>query len=247
MSYDSTRASLAYAERGIPKLRQELASDQLITRQKALVTLSDLMHDAERVHEAVRTGCLQQIIQLLQDTDETVRFLSVTVLNSIVQYTVGREAFLKQEGLPILTTLFNDNSEKIKLQAFVAMNELSNLNYFAREIAASGLAMVLVENHLTKISGDVAGESLTVVLIALEILQKLLFISEEVQVQVEKDVNNNKNSDENSEVQESDSKDSKDNKDSEDKTAKLQDINLKNIYLKDYIYNISITQKYKFS
>ena len=78
--YDQTRSEIAYAERGMPKLRFELSSGELIVRQKALVTMSDLMHNTERVHEAVRVGCLQQIIHLLADTDETVRFKAVSVL-----------------------------------------------------------------------------------------------------------------------------------------------------------------------
>merc|ERR1739848_299412 len=92
--YDSTRSALAYAERGMPKLRQELACDELITRQKALVTMSDLMHSTERVHEVVRCGCLLQIIKLLNDSDETIRFKSISVLKTVLQHTVGRDAFL---------------------------------------------------------------------------------------------------------------------------------------------------------
>ena len=86
--YDSTRSALAYAERGMPKLRAELAGDELITRQKALVTMSDLMHSTERVHEAVRCGCLLQIIHLLNDTDETIRFKSVSVLKTVLQAVI---------------------------------------------------------------------------------------------------------------------------------------------------------------
>lgn len=175
--YDQTRSKIAYAERGMPKLRYELSSAELIVRQKALVTMADL-NNTERVHEAVRVGCLQQIIHLLMDTDETVRYKAVSVLQNIVQHTVGREAFIKSKGLENLVKLFKDESVKIQLKAFQAVEELSNVQVYASFIVESGLTNVLVTDHLSSIKADICGEELHVVLTALAILQKLLFMQE---------------------------------------------------------------------
>lgn len=177
--YDQTRSELAYAERGMPKLRYELASDQLIIRQKALTTMSDLMHNNEKVHEAVRVGCLDQIIYLLLDTDETVRYKAVAVLQNIVQHTVGREAFIALSGLKNLILLFKDPSVKIQLKAFQAVEEVSTVQLYASLINKTGLAKVLVTDHLCNIKAALSGEELQVVLTALAILQKLLFVQEE--------------------------------------------------------------------
>lgn len=194
--YDSTRSALAYAERGMPKLRAELAGEELITRQKALVTMSDLMHSTERVHEAVRCGCLLQIIHLLNDTDETIRFKSVSVLKTVLQHTVGRDAFLtKHDGYQDLINLFKDKSIKIRLRAFEAMQTLTTVPYFARVIASRGLCQKLVQEHLCKVDSSLTGESLQVTLQVLDIVHQLLFENYP-------DDNNNdsKNADEDAEI-----------------------------------------------
>jgi len=175
--WDSTRSSLAYAERGMPKLRKELSCEDLITRQKALVTMADLMHSTERVHEAVRSGCLIQIIILMCDQDETIRFKSVSVLQTVLQHTVGREAFLKHEGYSHLVTLFKDDSIKIRLRAFQTMQTLTTVPAYARIVASNGLCEKLVAEHLNEVPATVTGESLEVILMVLEIIHQLLFVN----------------------------------------------------------------------
>lgn len=53
---DPTKAAIAYGCRALPKLNEELQSEVLLTRQKALVALCDLMHDPEHVYEAIHIG-----------------------------------------------------------------------------------------------------------------------------------------------------------------------------------------------
>lgn len=53
---DPTKAAIAYGCRALPKLNEELQSETLLTRQKALVALCDLMHDPEYVYEAINIG-----------------------------------------------------------------------------------------------------------------------------------------------------------------------------------------------
>lgn len=53
---DPTKAAIAYGCRALPKLNEELRSETLLTRQKALVALCDLMHDPEYVYEAINIG-----------------------------------------------------------------------------------------------------------------------------------------------------------------------------------------------
>ena len=134
---ESTRAPLAFGERGIPKLNEELTSTMVVTRQKALVTIEDLMHGVEKVHEAVRCGVMKQIIRLLQDSDDTIRYKSVSVLFIMLQHTVGRQAFLKSDGLDKLIKLFSDKSIKIVKIAFTAMKILTEVPHYAREIVTT--------------------------------------------------------------------------------------------------------------
>lgn len=51
-----TQAAIAYGCRALPKLNEELQADDLLTRQKALMALCDLMHDPEHVYTAIRIG-----------------------------------------------------------------------------------------------------------------------------------------------------------------------------------------------
>jgi hypothetical protein len=53
---DPTKAAIAYGCRALSKLNEELQSRDLLTRQKALVALCDLMHDPEYVYEAINIG-----------------------------------------------------------------------------------------------------------------------------------------------------------------------------------------------
>lgn len=51
-----SQAAIAYGCRALPKLNEELRSEDLLTRQKALVALCDLMHDPEHVYVALDIG-----------------------------------------------------------------------------------------------------------------------------------------------------------------------------------------------
>ena len=53
---DVTKAPLAFGKRAIPKLNEELQDKNLITRQRALMTLCDLVHDPEKIYEAILYG-----------------------------------------------------------------------------------------------------------------------------------------------------------------------------------------------
>lgn len=53
---DPTKAPIAFGRRGLPKLNEELEDPRLLTRQRALMALCDLVHDPENVYTAVGLG-----------------------------------------------------------------------------------------------------------------------------------------------------------------------------------------------
>lgn len=53
---DPTKAPLAFGRRALPKLIQELCSSELLTQQRALMALCELLHDPENVYQAVEIG-----------------------------------------------------------------------------------------------------------------------------------------------------------------------------------------------
>ncbi|XP_007451121.1 PREDICTED: rhabdoid tumor deletion region protein 1 [Lipotes vexillifer] len=85
-----TQAAIAYGCRALPKLNEELQSEDLLTRQKALVALYDLMHDPEHVYTAIRIGCLESLKHLLKDPNDLVRIKTAEVLYIMATHNVGR-------------------------------------------------------------------------------------------------------------------------------------------------------------
>ena len=47
----------------------------LLTRQRALMSLCDYLHDPEHIAEALRVGIAKSLKGLLTDEDSTVRFV----------------------------------------------------------------------------------------------------------------------------------------------------------------------------
>lgn len=53
---DPTKAPVAFGRRGLPKLNEELQHPELLTRQRALMALCDLVHDPENAYQAIGLG-----------------------------------------------------------------------------------------------------------------------------------------------------------------------------------------------
>nr|KAF6404026.1 radial spoke head 14-like protein [Molossus molossus] len=85
-----TQAAIAYGCRALPKLNEELQSEDLLTRQKALMALCDLMHDPEHVYVAINIGCLESLKALLKDSNHMVRIKTTEVLCIMATHNVGR-------------------------------------------------------------------------------------------------------------------------------------------------------------
>uniref|UniRef100_A0A8C6Z9Q4 Radial spoke head 14 homolog n=2 Tax=Nothoprocta perdicaria TaxID=30464 RepID=A0A8C6Z9Q4_NOTPE len=87
---DPTKAPLAFGERALPKLNEELRAPELLTRQRALMALCDLLHDPENVYQAIQLGFLDNLKILLLDSDSTVRQKSTEALYIMATHNVGR-------------------------------------------------------------------------------------------------------------------------------------------------------------
>lgn len=53
---DPTKAPIAFGKRALPKLNEELQSPELLTQQRALMALCDLVHDPENIYQAIELG-----------------------------------------------------------------------------------------------------------------------------------------------------------------------------------------------
>ncbi|XP_004716392.1 radial spoke head 14 homolog [Echinops telfairi] len=139
-----TQAAIAYGCRALPKLNEELQSENLRTRQKALMALCDLMHDPEHVYQAIQIGCLESLKALLRDSNHLVRIKTTEVLCIMATHNIGREGFLKHNVVLFLSLLLNDPQLLCRLNLHQAYKHLAQLPQGAQGIINSGLIPSLV-------------------------------------------------------------------------------------------------------
>uniref|UniRef100_G3TY00 Radial spoke head 14 homolog n=1 Tax=Loxodonta africana TaxID=9785 RepID=G3TY00_LOXAF len=122
-----TQAAIAYGCRALPKLNEELQSEDLQTRQKALMALCDLMHDPEHVYEAIKIGCLESLKALLKDGNHMVRIKTTEVLYIMATHNVGRDGFLEHDVILALSFLLNDPQPLCRENLHLAYKHLAQL------------------------------------------------------------------------------------------------------------------------
>ncbi|KAG9487389.1 hypothetical protein GDO78_007311 [Eleutherodactylus coqui] len=94
---DPTTAPVAFGERALPKLNEELQAPELLTRQRALMALCHLLHDPEDVFQAVRLGFMESLKNLLNDEDPTVRQKTTEIFHIMAGHNIGRDAILRSD------------------------------------------------------------------------------------------------------------------------------------------------------
>ncbi|RXM95778.1 Radial spoke head 14-like [Acipenser ruthenus] len=122
---DCTKAPIAFGRRAVPKLNEELQNPELITRQRALMSLCDLVHDPEIALEAMRLGCLESLKRLLGDVDSTVRMKTTEIFYRLTTHNVGRIAFLKSDVILPLSQLFDEPVDVCRKNMHMAIEMMS--------------------------------------------------------------------------------------------------------------------------
>ncbi|KAM6317923.1 radial spoke head 14 homolog [Podargus strigoides] len=105
---DPTKAPVAFGKRALPKLNEELQSDELLTQQRALMALCDLVHDPENVYQAIEIGFLDNLKALLLHHDSTVRQKTTEILCIMAMHSVGRQGLIQNGVIPALTEFLDD-------------------------------------------------------------------------------------------------------------------------------------------
>ncbi|XP_027024062.1 radial spoke head 14 homolog [Tachysurus fulvidraco] len=105
---DVPRVPVAFGKRAVPKLITQLHDEELKIRQGALCSLCDLLHDPERVYEALHHGCLERLKVLMKDDDVLVRTKTTEALLQLVTRSLGREAVLQCDVLRPLSELLDE-------------------------------------------------------------------------------------------------------------------------------------------
>nr|XP_036849502.1 radial spoke head 14 homolog isoform X2 [Manis javanica] len=138
-----TQAATAYGCRALPKLKEELQSEDLLTRQKALMDLCDLMHDPEYVYVAIDIGCLESLKALLKDTNDMVRIKTTEALYIMANHNVGREGFLKHDIILALSFLMNDHQKTCRENLHLVFKHLAQLPSGFHLCAVSSVSLSL--------------------------------------------------------------------------------------------------------
>lgn len=142
---DPTRTPYAFGDRALPRLNRELNDRNLLTRQRAVMSLCDYLHDPEHIAEALRCGISESLKRLLTDEDITVRQKSTESLFVIGGHAIGRDAFLDHEIIIPVSKLFDDKEDIARKNAHLAIEMISETPPGAEGIVNAKLIPVLVE------------------------------------------------------------------------------------------------------
>lgn len=142
---DITRTPLAYGERALPRLNRELQDATLLTRQRAVMSLCDYLHDPEHIAAALREGIAGSLKKLLSDADLTVRQKSTECLYVMAGHAIGREAFLENGIIMPLSSLFDDKEDIARKNAHQAVEMIAETPQGAEGIVNAKLVPKLVK------------------------------------------------------------------------------------------------------
>lgn len=141
---DLTRAQQAYGLRALPKLNRELRDKQLLTRQRALMTLSDKLHNPEHVAEAISVGVITNILRLLKDQDVTVREKATECTYIISSHAIGKKALLRTSGTRAVSNLYDDCAAIVRIFAHRTMGRIAGYRSGAQQMINADLIPKLV-------------------------------------------------------------------------------------------------------
>ncbi|KAF3695274.1 Radial spoke head 14 -like protein [Channa argus] len=145
---DPSRAPVAFGQRAVPQLFEQLQQPQSDTRQRVLTSLCDLIHEPERLYQTVNGGFLGQLKDLLMDEDPSVRAKTCELLHLLTAHSTGRQALLSSSLLPPLSQLLDDSSISCRRNVHRVLNRLSLLP------AGAEALLTLVPKLLLKLSEE---------------------------------------------------------------------------------------------
>ncbi|KAM6377868.1 radial spoke head 14 homolog [Pluvialis apricaria] len=141
---DPTKAPIAFGKRALPKLNEELQSPELLTQQRALMALCDLVHDPENIYQAIEAGFLDNLKSLLLHHDNTVRQKATQILYIMAMHNVGRQGLIQNGVIAALTELLDDPVDTCRKNTHQIFEMMAKLPEGAVGILHAGLIPLLV-------------------------------------------------------------------------------------------------------
>jgi len=110
---DPTKSELAFEERMLPKLNRECKSENKLDTQRALKSLTDIVHSPEKIAETIQTGLFDTVGDLLKSDDDMCRNLASEIFSVMSTHNIGRTAGIK--FIPHLASLFKDSNSSTRV------------------------------------------------------------------------------------------------------------------------------------
>ncbi|NXU16934.1 RSP14 protein, partial [Pardalotus punctatus] len=148
---DPTKAPLAFERRALPKLNEELQSPQLLTQQRALMALCDLVHDPEKVYQAIAIGLLDNLKTLLAHHDQTVRQKTTEVLYLMTSHSIGRQGLIRSGIVCALSGLLHDPVDICRKNTHQIFYMMAKLPEGAGGVLRAGLIPPLIQKLQTEL------------------------------------------------------------------------------------------------
>ncbi|NXY68334.1 RSP14 protein, partial [Glareola pratincola] len=141
---DPTKAPIAFGKRALPKLNEELQSPELLTQQRALMVLCDLVHDPEKIYQAIEIGFLDNLKTLLLHHDSTVRQKTTQILYIMAIHNVGRQGLIQNGVISALAKLLDDTVDICRKNTYQVFEMMAKLPEGAVGVLHAGLIPLLV-------------------------------------------------------------------------------------------------------
>eukprot|EP00040_Diaphanoeca_grandis_P019775 m.104697 g.104697 ORF g.104697 m.104697 type:complete len:349 (-) comp27587_c0_seq1:618-1664(-) len=150
-SLDPYHATVAFGARAIPRMKREISkTNELITIQRALMSLCDAIRDPKHIKEALDAGVHNALTELLDHEDPIVREKATESLHHFAGHAIGRESIVSNNIIAALAKLFADAVPIVRLNAHTCIERTSTLAAGATQIMELDLVANLVQLSITE-------------------------------------------------------------------------------------------------
>lgn len=144
---DPSKATLAFGVRAIPRLKRELDStkNDLLTVQRALMALCDLLRDPKSITEAVHAGLPADLGALLNHVNDVVREKATEALHHFAAHAVGRDEIIAKKLVQAVSAKYGDGVGIVRLNAHTCIERTSKFADGGTQVIDCRLVPALVQ------------------------------------------------------------------------------------------------------
>lgn len=142
---DPVKATLAHGNRMLPRLERELKDTDLITVQRALMALCDVLRNPAQIKQALEEGIAKNLVGLLGHDDDTVRTKATEAMLHFSGHAIGRTLIIRQDLVTPLSSMFTDNNDAVRFNVQRGLERVSSSIDGSELLVSLGLVPKLLE------------------------------------------------------------------------------------------------------